>query len=436
MSLQTVDIKNLEYSTKEGYLVPQDGKPAILIDGILSIGRGEECDLELKDPHVSLEHCRIEKRPGGYFIRDFKSRNGVLVNGLKVSEGQLLNGSQIQIGTTDFIFQTVRPELADQDLPIRTKNLEWKAQLSSIKSLSRTELPVFLQGESGTGKEVIAHLIHDQSERGEGPFISVNCSALTETLVESELFGHLKGSFTGATNDRKGAFEAARGGTLFLDEIGDLPLSLQPKLLRALENKEVKPVGSDKTVTTDVRIITATHKKLDKLVAEKLFRSDLYYRIHVVRLSIPALRERLEDFDDLLYYFCRENRIRFSVSAIEAMKAHSWPGNIRELKNTVSRAKALFSDTYIQPEHVAKLIDKPLPSLQNIAHHQATTDANSANPQQGSVLKEIEKEIIKHRLLANGGNQRRTATDLGIPKSTLHDRIKAYNIEVKSLLDL
>jgi len=172
----------------------------------------------------------------------------------------------------------------------------------------------------------VSHVIHDYSGRSEGPFVSVNCSALTESLVESELFGHVKGSFTGATSDRKGAFEAARGGTLFLDEIGDLPLSLQPKLLRALENQEIKPVGSDKTLKTDVRIVTATHKNLEKLVIEKTFRSDLFFRIHVVKISIPSLKERMEDFEDLLYHFSREMRVRFSVGAIEKLKEHSWPG--------------------------------------------------------------------------------------------------------------
>lgn len=434
MIQQTTTLSQLPPDLSEGFLIRHDGHPPVVIDGALTIGRTIQSDLVLKDPHVSLEHCRVEKRPGGYFIRDLKSTNGVFINGIKVTEAQLLNGSQIQIGNTSFEFQTIRAESPLDNLPLRSKNPEWLKQLRSIRQLSQTSLPVFLQGESGTGKEVIAHLIHDQSSRSAKPFISVNCSALTETLVESELFGHVRGSFTGATSDRKGAFEAARGGTLFLDEIGDLPLTLQPKLLRALENREIKPVGSDKVIETDVRIISATHKMLDRLVAEKQFRADLYFRIHVVTLTLPPLRERLEDFDDLVYSFCRDNRIRFSVAAIEALKRHSWPGNIRELKNVVARAKAIFPDTYIQPDHVDQLIDKPfdyfssrseMPRPQDLLIPGLDSDIKS-----GSVLKEIEKEIIKTRLQANGGNQRRTATELGIPKSTLHDRIRAYNIEV------
>ena len=428
----TVNINEISIDSVNAYLVGLDGARPLLIDGIVTVGREASCDLAINDPHVSAQHCRIEKRPGGFFIRDLKSTNGISVNGVPVSEGRLFNGSQVQIGKTNFVFQTEKPIDNLDDFPIKSKNSDWNARLQSIKHLAKTDLPVFLQGESGTGKEVIAHLIHDFSDRAEGPFISVNCSALTESLVESELFGHLRGSYTGATNDRKGAFEAEKGGTLFLDEIGDLPLSLQPKLLRALENKEIKPVGSDKVISTDVRIITATHKSLDLLVAEKAFRSDLYFRIHVVKFLIPALRDRMEDFENLLYHYCREYRVRFSVAAIEKMKDHTWPGNIRELKNSIARSKALFHDTYIQPDHLTALIDKPMtPPNEGLMIQQGIGREGG-----GSILKEVEKEIIKAKLVMNQGNQRKTALDLGMPKSTLHDRIKNYNIEIKSLLNL
>ncbi len=303
-------------------------------------------------------------------------------------------------------------------------------RLRSLKNLSETNLPVFLHGESGTGKEILARVIHDLSQRSEKPFIGVNCSALTENLVESELFGHVKGSFTGATGDRKGSFEAARGGTLFLDEIGDLPPSLQPKLLRALENQEIRPVGSDKVIKTDVRIIVATHKNLEQMVAEGKFRADLYFRIHVIKIPIPALRERMEDFEDILYHFAREYRTRFSVPAIVELKKHIWPGNIRELKNVVARASALFPQEHIQPEHVINLVDQ---ATVPVAPQSALISPRLSNL---PFLKDIEKELIRSRLIANEGNQRRTAMDLGIPKSTLHDRIKSYGINIQLLTDL
>ncbi|MEQ1878593.1 MAG: sigma 54-interacting transcriptional regulator, partial [Bdellovibrionia bacterium] len=254
-------------------------------------------------------------------------------------------------------------------------------------------------------------------------FVSVNCSALSESLVESELFGHVKGSFTGATHDRKGAFEAARGGTLFLDEIGDLPPALQPKLLRALENREIRPVGADRTVETDVRIIAATHQNLRYKIQTGMFRSDLYFRLNVIKINIPDLKDRSEDFEDILNTFCKEMRVRFSYPAILELKKHSWPGNIRELKNAVARASALFQGVRIDEARIPQLIDAV--PIQEIPESQA---ANMP------FIKELEREMIRQRLVANQGNQRKTAADLNMPKSTLHDRIKSYGIDVDGLL--
>jgi transcriptional regulator with GAF, ATPase, and Fis domain len=277
---------------------------------------------------------------------------------------------------------------------------------------------------------VITAAIHKNSNRRESPLVSVNCSALTESLVESELFGHVKGSFTGAISDRKGAFEAARGGTLFLDEIGDLPLFLQPKLLRAIENKEIRPVGSDKIVATNVRIITATHKNLEKLVALGEFRSDLFFRVNVIRLNIPPLRKRMEDFDDLLHHFSKDDNVVFTSAAVAHMKLHQWPGNIRELKNTVARAGALYPHSRVESDYLKHLLTLPAPPPKNQTKtylQNLKLEAETQLP----LLKEVEKEMIEARLLANGYNQRRTAAELGIPKSTLHDRIRAYSICTK-----
>jgi len=409
-----------------GYITRVDGGDPVLIDGVLTVGRTMESDVRVRDPYVSSKHCQFEKRPTGFFVRDLKSKNGVKLNGVRVSEGELLPGAEIQVGSTHFIFQCYSAN-SNSDCPLTSQNKEWQQQLNRLPSMAKTNMPIFLQGESGTGKEVLARTIHDLSDRRNGPLVCVNCSALTESLVESELFGHVKGSFTGATSDRKGAFEAARDGTLFLDEIGDLPLFLQPKLLRAIENSEIRPVGSDKVVSTRIRIISATHKNIEKLIEMELFRADLYFRIHVVNVSIPPLRDRLEDFDDIIYSFCRDYHVSFSVPSIEKLKTHMWPGNIRELKNTVARASALYPQTRILPAHLDELINvKPDLSVSafNIA---LDKESDSGLPP----LQEAEKEIIKSRLLANGYNQRRTAAELGIPKSTLHDRIKSYEIPTK-----
>ena len=391
------------------------------IGEFFAIGRDPEGALTLVDPFISNRHARIEQRAQGYFLRDLRSRNGTFLNGIPVVEAQLSCGDRIRVGQTEFIFSHFRDQKT-QNLHLKSKNVLWNEQLQKLTSIAQSEMPVLLSGPSGSGKEILAQSLHRYSDRVRSPFVSVNCSALSESLVESELFGHIKGSFTGASSDRKGAFESARGGTLFLDEIGDLPLTLQPKLLRALENQEIRPVGSDRSIQTDVRIIAATHKSLKKLVMDGLFRADLYFRLHVVQIQSPALTERLEDFEDLLFLFAKDLRVRFSYAAIERLKSHSWPGNIRELKNTVSRARALYPDRQVEAGDVESLIDR-------MPGHQWPVQKESA-------IKSIEREMICDRLLANRGNQRRTALELGLPKSTLHDRIKAYNINIEELLQL
>ena len=354
------------------------------------------------------------------------ARNGTFVNGARIFEALLNDGDRLRIGQTDLLFSSTR-QSPDAVLTLTSKNIRWQTQLAKLPNIAQAPFPVLLTGPSGTGKDLLAQSVHRLSPRKSGPFVSVNCSALSESLVESELFGHVRGSFTGATENRKGAFEAARGGTLFLDEIGDLPLALQPKLLRALENSQIRPVGSDKSTETDVRIVAATHHDLRKLVIEERFRADLYFRLHVIQLQAPALRERLEDFDDLFYAFARQLRVRFSYAAIERLKAHSWPGNIRELKNVVARAKAYWGASEVTETEVSQLIDL-------LPHAGGQREGDAFRPSR-SVIKEIELEMIKSRLIANRGNQRKTAADLGMAKSTLHDRIRGYGIDVDKLVE-
>lgn len=388
------------------------------VEDFTMLGRDPACHVVISHDDVSERHCRIEKKEQGYVIRDLRSPGGTFVNGTQIQEAYLNEKDVIKIGDMQFLFTREAPAL--DEFPLRSKNPEWDAELRTLIHVAKTEFPVLLLGPSGTGKDVVAKCIHEKSKRKNGPFLSVNCSALTETLVESELFGHLKGSFTGAVSDRKGAFEAARGGTLFLDEIGDLTYGLQAKLLRALENDEIRPVGSDKPITTDVRIIAATHQNLHEKIQEGTFRSDLYYRLNVVAVHPPALAARMEDFDDLLYMFGKQMRVGFSIAAIQKLKTHTWPGNIRELKNLVARASAFFPRQYIQDNHVEKLIEPA----------SITTPQHLTGGAPLPVIKEIEKQMIIKRLIANRGNQRRTAQDLGMPKSTLHDRLRTYEIDL------
>jgi transcriptional regulator with PAS, ATPase and Fis domain len=395
----------------------------------LCIGSDTENHIVLTDEEMEPRHARIEKKGNDFLVRDLRSLNGTFVNGVKILESYLTPGDVIKMGNTEFIFHSPNPISEKEQLS--SKNANWSEQLKKIPNVSQSDLPVLILGPSGSGKEVLSQYIHQVSERRDAPILTVNCSALTESLAESELFGHVKGSYTGATQDRKGAFEAAKNGTLILDEIGDLPLELQPKLLRALENKEIKPVGSDRIVKTNVRIIACTHQNLKKKVEKGEFRLDLFYRLNIIQVNLPALKNRMEDFEKLLFTFAKEMKVKFSHCAIEELKAYDWPGNIRELKNLVSRAKATMRGLTIEKNHVLELLDHRSVDIESFGTIQIP---NGKSPLKTNVIKEIEKQIIQKRLAMNAGNQRKTAEDLGIPRSTLNDRIRTYKINIPDVL--
>jgi len=431
-SKESVENDNLPLHHNEGgkpVLRPLNGSPrCIPIGDYFIIGNISTCNLRLDDMELNDRHTRIEKQGDHFLIKDLRSHIGTYLNETKIVEAILNVGDILRIGKHEFQFQ-----IADSDyyeiFKLKSKNQLWDQSLKRLALSAKTSFPILLTGPSGTGKEIIAEEIHRFSGR-RGPLISVNCSALTETLIESELFGHVKGSFTGAISDRKGAFETARGGTLFLDEIGDLSYSLQAKLLRALENKEVRPVGSDKNIQTDTRIIAATHQNLNEKILRGSFRSDLYFRLNVVSFSPPALVDRMEDFQDLLYEFAKQEKVRFSFLAIETLKNHSWPGNIRELKNLVARAKAFYPEQTIDINQIEILLEKSHPlTIEDEFKKKFGPTPDGKWP----LIKEIEKKMILDCLKIHKVNQRRTAAVLGIPKSTLHDRIKDYGIDIKAL---
>lgn len=391
------------------------------INDFLSIGRAETNQLILEDQFASRHHARIEyKKDKGFFIlRDMNSKNGLFLNGNRIYQAVLSDKDVIKIGETVFLFSFERYN-SNWRLTTQSANEVWNDQLARIPHLSQNNYPVLLQGASGTGKEIIARLIHKHSPRNQNPIVTINCGALTESLVESELFGHTKGSYTGAFNNRQGAFLSANGGTLFLDEVGELPLALQPKLLRAIEYQEVKPVGSDKTFKTDVRIIAATHQDLTEKIQKKQFREDLYYRLNVISIKIPNLRDRMEDFDNFLEMFSVKYGVTFSKTAIEYFKGYLWPGNIRELKNTVARAKALFTAQVIDGEKAKLLLDNG----ENIMQKTSST-------QEPLTLKEIERNAIINLLKKHDGHQTRVAEELDIPRSSLSDRLGKLRINPK-----
>jgi len=428
MNTKLIQSRNTNHN--HGYVIFKcpDGDKIFEVNECLVLGRDSSCQIVLGDPFASHRHARIEKHDDRFVLRDLRSRNGTYINGTRVMEAALQPDDRIRIGQTDLVFCSHQERPSSSSI-LESLNPDWSLQLKRLPSVASSSLPILICGPSGAGKEIIAQTLHRLSPRTSGPFFSVNCSALGEALISSELFGHVRGSFTGAIEDRAGAFEVARGGTLFLDEIGDLPIELQPKLLRALENHEIRPVGSDKTIRTDVRIIAATHHDLRKSIREGRFRADLYYRLNVVHIPMPALKNRLEDFETFLYQFAKDFRTSFTYAAIQSLKLHSWPGNLRELKNVVARGRALYGSGPIDVEHLDKLIERPIAEPRVISPLSLSRPAGST-----TTVKEMEIEMIRRSLIANKGNQRRTSQDLGIPKSTLHDRIKAYGIDIKQLI--
>ncbi len=395
------------------------------ITSLISVGRDPNNMLQLEDDSASRRHCRIQKQENeGFILQDMNSKNGTFLNGSRVFKALLKNNDHIQIGNKEFIFSFERFD-QNENIHIKSKNTYWSQQLSTLPNIATNNMPVLITGPSGTGKEILAKLIHRYSHRSKGPMISINCSAVSESLIESEFFGHLKGSYTGALTHRSGAFMAAKGGSLFLDEIGDLSLHLQPKLLRALEYQEIKPVGADRMQKTDVRIIAATHQNLQEKVAKKTFRADLYFRLNVLNLSLPHLKDRMEDFDNLLAFFCTMYNTSFSPSSIRQMKEHSWPGNIRELKNTVARAKALFSNKMIDNKMLPQLISTPISPAEAYMSSEELSEKFSESP---SIIKKIEKNMIIENLKKHKGRQSKVAEELNIPKSTLAGRMKKYGI--------
>jgi transcriptional regulator with PAS, ATPase and Fis domain len=289
-----------------------------------------------------------------------------------------------------------------------------------IKKVSRTDSAVLIQGESGTGKELVARDIHQESRRNGHPFVAVNCAALQDTLLESELFGHVKGSFTGAHETRMGLFEAADKGTLFLDEVGELPISFQAKLLRVLESGEIRRLGESKSIFIDTRIITATNKDLAAEVKKGSFREDLFFRINIVTISLPPLRDRKDDIPLLVQHFLRTHKTatdekKFCPDALESMMKYNWPGNIRELQNLIENMMTVVDDEKIG---VCNLPEK----IRGFAF----MEDNDLD--EGVSLSALEKQQIIKTLLKMNGNKTRAAETLGISIKTLYNKLKSYNI--------
>jgi two-component system response regulator GlrR len=363
------------------------------------IGSAPHCDVVISDRSISRVHAEVDPRPAGGWIRDLNSRNGTFVGGLPVEAACVLHGYSIRLGTTDISvnYQTVESSVAgkwpgDTFGPLVGRSDVMRELFATLARLSQLDACIMIQGETGSGKELVARAIHQASPRASGPFIVVDCGALSETLIEAELFGHAKGAFTGAVQTRIGALEAAEGGTVFLDEIGELPLAMQPKLLRVLESSTIRRIGESKHRSVDVRFVTASHRDLLSMVNRGEFREDLYFRLAVFPVRVPPLRERTEDVQPLLAKFSEGSTGWLTPALLRVLEQRPWRGNVRELRTFVQRARALgpdealalLGDTELDAEPITKVLERkdlpPIPPRVGVAPVAPPAQPSSAVP--------------------------------------------------------
>lgn len=403
---------------------PDKGKEFPIENGTIKVGRGGRNDFILSDPSVSSLHLEIESTPSGILVRDMGSTNGTRINGQKIQSTGVEVGSEIQIGQTKLkiLFEEPTEPLAPSSLGrLIGQSPKMNDVYRMIRKGAKGEVAVLIQGETGCGKELVAHELHQLSPRAQGPFITLDCSAIPKELIESELFGHEKGAFTTAVSQRKGAFELARGGTVFLDEIGELPIEMQPKLLRVLEERAFKRVGGNEMLRSDFRIVAATNRWLDQEVLQGRFRQDLYFRLYVLPIFLPPLRERKEDIPILVEHFLKGKEIRVLPATLEKLMAHHWPGNIRELRNVIERGVVMMEGETLKPDDLLFL----QPADRQGA--EMPWEDQKGLPASGS-LEEIEKQVIQRTLKAKGGDKKAAAQLLGIALSTLYEKLKRHQI--------
>jgi PAS domain S-box-containing protein len=447
----TILMVNKAFEELTGYLASEViGRPCTLLEcdaceGAMKASANRWCKL-FEEGQVIKCRCHLLKKDGTYVSA---LKNAAV---LKDDNGAAMGAVEILTDLSELVRLDQKVELLSRQLDEEDgfrgmigKSAIMQKVFDVIQKAAKSETPVIIYGESGTGKELVARAIHDLGKRREGSFVQFNCAALNEALLESELFGHIKGAFTGAYRHRQGRFEAADGGDIFLDEIGDVPLSIQVKLLRVLETMQFEHVGDDRPLSVDVRIITATNKNLEELIAQKKFRDDLYFRINVFPIHLPPLRNRSEDIPLLVNTFIRRMRsrtgkkiARLTPAAMERFMEYHWPGNIRELKSALEFAFVIAEGKVIDIDQLPPKIAEPQhqyfspghrPS-QGLNHHKTIeTMILSSNPSDP-----VEKKMLIEALKKTNGNQTQAARILGINRVTVWNRMKKYGIDLKKIL--
>jgi DNA-binding NtrC family response regulator len=423
----------LEPSVQRYHLVmirgPEPGKTYELKAAETRVGKGLDNDIVIPDATVSRSHFVVVHAGDGYLLRDLGSTNGTFLEETQIREAFLKPGARIRAGEVLLRFQPLAEVVDDRPSDqthygdLLSTSAKTRQIFALLERIAPTDATVLLLGETGTGKSAMARAIHQSSARSSGPFVIIDCGAISKSLIESELFGHERGAFTGATQTRRGAMEVCRGGTLFIDELDDLPLEVQPKLLRALEEREIYRVGSHAPIKLDLRIVAASKKDLRVEVAEGRFREDLYFRLSVVIVPLPPLRERREDIPLLVDHFLgRQGTFdELQPEVRDRLSTHTWPGNIRELRNVIERASYMGDLEHLDPTVV----------------HESSNDASTGpladytrpfKEAKEALINRFEREYIRALLLRSKGNMARAAREAGIDRKYLYMLLKKYGL--------
>jgi DNA-binding NtrC family response regulator len=415
---------------------PDKGESIAIGDLAMTVGSGPGNEVLLSDPTISRKHCIIEPRAEGVIVRDLGSTNGSFVQGARFQELTLGFGTEVTIGQT--VLKYVPSEEALELLPsdeetygsLAGRDPKLRKLFRLLADVASSDATVLIEGETGTGKELFAEEIHRHSARRDGPFIVFDCGAVPKELIESALFGHLRGAFTGAVTDRPGAFEEADGGTLFLDEIGELAPEVQPALLRALDKRAVRPVGGTTYNQVSVRVVAATNRNLRAEIAAKRFREDLYYRLAVVRMHVPPLRERPDDIPLLVEHFARQfsggRKLDVSREELERLRHHTWPGNVRELRNVIERACALTHGDQLE-------IDEAFD--EKVAGGAASGTVNIDLPfkeAKAQIIDNFEREYIRAQLKRHEGNLSAAARSAEVDRKHFRELLRKHGLRESS----
>jgi DNA-binding NtrC family response regulator len=435
---QTLELRKCRLVVVEG---PDSGKELVSEKEWLKVGSHASNDLILsEDPTISRQHFEIRSTERGYLLSDLNSTNGTFIDGRRVEKAYLTPNSKVIVGSTTLAFAPfdeqvkVEPDSDGKLGGMVGKSMKMRQIFGLIRKVAPMDMSVVIQGETGTGKELVARAVHEFSTRKDGPMVVIDCGAIPPNLIESELFGHEKGAFTGATHARAGAFERAKGGTIFLDELGELQIELQPKLLRVLENREVRRVGGNQVVPVDVRVVAATNRDLQKEVKGGTFREDLYFRLSVITVALPALRQRAEDIPHIVRASLSAPEIigkhghkRFTEAAMAQMQAYGWPGNVRELMNVISHVLAFTPGDDIDIPH--------LPARVRGQAKDASLSYNemlSFKDAKEELLENFEREYLTQLLQRCEGNISRAARDSGLHRKSIERLVKKYQLDAKA----